>query len=106
MRCKRALVSPSETITRHEQVRVHTAKKRAPESPSETMARLEHVQAHTAEKRALESPNETMARLEKDRAHTTEKRALPIAIHNMIANFQSKIKMDPDFVCTVCHKKF
>ena len=104
VRSKQALESPCETMARREQVRAHTAKKRALESPCETMARCEQVQAHTPKKRALESPSETIARREQIRVNTAKRRALPVAIDNAIGNFQSKAKMGPDFVCTVCHR--
>ena len=103
MRCNRALESPSKTMTRHEQVRAYTAKKRALENQSETMARREQDRAYTAKKRALETPSETITRREEDRVYTAKKRAISVSIDNAIASFQSKAKMGPDFVCTVCH---
>ena len=101
---KRALESPCETMDRREQDRANTEKKRALETPCETMDRREQDRANTKKKRALETPCETMDRREHDRTNTAKKRALPVTTNNAIANFLSKTKMGPDFVCTICHR--
>ena len=100
----RALESPDESMTRREQIRTNTAKKRELESPDKTMARREQDKTYAAKKRELESPDETMGRREQDRTYTAKKRALSVSTDVAIANFQSKAKMGPDFVCTVFHR--
>ena len=45
-----------------------------------------------------------MARLKQVRACTAKNRAFAISIDNAIATFQSKAKMGPDFLCTICHR--
>jgi len=52
---------------------------------------------------ALETPVETLHRQEQNRTSMAKKRASVVLIGNCIANFQSKVKVGPEFVCTCCH---
>jgi len=76
---------------------------RALETAAETLHRQEQNRTSTAIKRALEEPVETLHRQEQNRTSMAKKRASVVPIGNCIANFQSKLKVGPEFVCTCCH---
>jgi len=99
----RALETAAETLHRQEQNRTSMAIKRALEEPVETLHRQEQNRTSMAKKRALETPVETLHRQEQNRTSMAKKRASVVPIENCIANFQSKVKVGPEFVCTCCH---
>ena len=70
----------------------------------ETAQRQEKDRACKVKKRASETVVETVERQEKDRACKAQKRALIVPIEKCIADFQSKVKQGPEFVCTCCHR--
>ena len=101
---KRALETPVETLYRQEQNRKSMAKKRALEIPDETLHRQEQNRESMAKKRASETIVQTVQRQELNRACFAKKRASVIPIEKCIADFQSKVKVGPEFVCTCCHR--
>ena len=67
------------------------------------MARREQDRTYTVKKRALEVKVK-LARHEQDQTYTAKKRALGVSTDVAIASSQSKAKMAPYFVCTICHR--
>ena len=52
----------------------------------------------------LEPESEALLRKKQNRVSMASKRALDISLETAIANFHSKAKFGPDFVCTCCHR--
>ena len=101
---KRASETPAETLCRQEQIRACMSKKRASETPAETLCRQEQIRACMSKKRALETPVETIQRRELNRVCMVEQRSLLVPMDKCIADFQTKVKEGPEFVCTCCHR--
>ena len=91
-------------VQRQEQNRACMAKKRASETMVEMVQRQEQDQACKAKKRASETRVEMVQRQEQNRARIAKKRALVVPMEKCIADFHSKIKQGPEFVCTCCHR--
>ena len=80
------------------------AKIRASETLVESAHRREMNQAGMVQKRASETPEEIAHRREMNRACMAEKQASIVPIEKCIADFQTKTKLGPEFVCTCCHR--
>ena len=100
---KRASETVVEAAQRREQNRTCTAKKRASETVVEAAQRHKEDRACKAKKRASETVVEAAQRQEQNRICMAKKRAAVVPMAKCIADFQSKIKVGPEFVCICCH---
>ena len=101
---RRALETEDETLHRRETNRACTARKRASETELDALQRRETNRACTARKRATETKPDASQRRETNRACTARKRVSCIPIDKAITEFQSKVKLGPEYVCTCCHR--
>ena len=70
----------------------------------ERAQRLEKDRTCRAKKRAPETILQMVKRQKNSRTCLVKNRVLVVPMEKCIADFQSKIKQHPDFVCTCCHR--
>ena len=101
---KRARESEHETVQRRASERQCKAKKR------ESMTEQEHVEhkanerQYQARKRARESEHETVRRKTKNKCSMANARSKVRPVVTVIEEFQAKVKVGPEYVCTSCHR--
>ena len=76
----------------------------------ESMTEQEHVEhkmnerQYQARKRARESKHETVSRKTKNRCSMANARSKVRPVITVIEEFQTKVKVCPEYVCTSCHR--
>ena len=101
---KRASETTAETLQRQEQDRACKVRKRGLETVVQTAQRQEQNRARMAKNRASETVVETVQRQQQNKGCMAKKRALVVPIEQCIADFHSRVKQGPEFVCMCCHR--
>ena len=101
---KRADETEHDTCTRRDANKQNMARKRADETEHDTCTRRDTNKQNMARKRADETEHETDKRRAKNRHLMANSRAECKPIDVVIHQFQTKVKLGPEYVCTCCHR--